>query len=71
MPFDQLMVPSRVEALTALSLSKGFDLGDSPREFTRQAVAGRDVILTTSNGTKTLRAIAGGRTVALARAASS
>lgn len=43
----------------------GFDLGNSPREFTRQAVAGRDVILTTSNGTKTLRAIAGGRTVAI------
>jgi 2-phosphosulfolactate phosphatase len=43
----------------------GFDLGNSPREFTRQAVAGRDVILTTSNGTKTLRAIAGGRTVAV------
>lgn len=43
----------------------GFDLGNSPREFTRQVVAGRDVILTTSNGTKTLRAIAGGRTVAI------
>jgi 2-phosphosulfolactate phosphatase len=43
----------------------GFDLGNSPREFTREAVSGREVILTTSNGTKTLRAIAAGRTVAI------
>jgi 2-phosphosulfolactate phosphatase len=44
----------------------GFDLGNSPREFTREAVAGRDVILTTSNGTKTLRAVGDGRRVAIA-----
>lgn len=43
----------------------GFDLGNSPREFTREAVAGRDVILTTSNGTKALRAVAAGRIVAI------
>jgi len=43
----------------------GFDLGNSPREFTSGAVSRRDVILTTSNGTKTLRAVAGGRTVAI------
>jgi 2-phosphosulfolactate phosphatase len=43
----------------------GFDLGNSPREFTREAVAGREVILTTSNGTKTLHAVAAGRTVAV------
>ena len=43
----------------------GFVLGNSPREFTRAAVAGRDVILTTSNGTKALRAVGGGRTVAI------
>jgi 2-phosphosulfolactate phosphatase len=43
----------------------GFDLGNSPREFTRHAVGGRDVILTTSNGTKALRAVGGGRTVAI------
>ena len=43
----------------------GFDLGNSPREFTREAVGGRDVILTTSNGTKTLRAVGGGRAVAI------
>lgn len=43
----------------------GFDLGNSPGEFTREAVGGRDVILTTSNGTKALRAVGGGRTVAI------
>ena len=43
----------------------GFDLGNSPREFTREAVGGRDVILTTSNGTKALRAVGEGRVVAI------
>jgi 2-phosphosulfolactate phosphatase len=43
-----------------------FDLGNSPREFTRAAVAGRDLILSTSNGTKTLRAAGEGRRVAIA-----
>ena len=43
----------------------GFDLGNSPREFTPEAVRGRDVILTTSNGTKTLRAVQEGRSVAI------
>jgi len=43
----------------------GFDLGNSPREFTREAVGGRDVILTTSNGTKALRAVGERRVVAI------
>ncbi len=43
----------------------GFDLGNSPREFTTEVVEGRDVVLTTSNGTKTLRAVAEGRAVAI------
>ena len=44
----------------------GFDLGNSPREFTQGAVADRDLILSTSNGTKTLRAVGLGRRVAIA-----
>ncbi|MFO8061142.1 MAG: 2-phosphosulfolactate phosphatase [Bacillota bacterium] len=32
----------------------GFDLGNSPREYTREVVGGRPIILTTSNGTLTL-----------------
>ncbi|MFA5026418.1 MAG: 2-phosphosulfolactate phosphatase [Candidatus Methylomirabilota bacterium] len=45
---------------------EGFDLGNSPREFAAGAAAGRDVILNTSNGTKTLRAVETGRRVATA-----
>ncbi len=32
----------------------GFDLGNSPAEFTPQSVAGKDVVLTTTNGTRAL-----------------
>lgn len=32
----------------------GFDLGNSPLEFTREVVAGRPIILTTTNGTRAL-----------------
>ena len=34
----------------------GFDLGNSPCEYTKSVVAGRPVVLTTTNGTRTLRA---------------
>lgn len=37
---------------------KGFDLGNSPREYTRDVVFGKRVILTTTNGTKALRSVA-------------
>ena len=32
----------------------GFDLGNSPREFTREAVEGKTILFTTSNGTGVL-----------------
>lgn len=35
-----------------------FDLGNSPREFTAQAVGGRTIAMTTTNGTRALRACA-------------
>jgi len=44
---------------------EGFALGNSPREFTHEAVAGKDLILATSNGTRTLRAVSPGRRVAI------
>ncbi len=37
----------------------GFDLGNSPRDFTPEAVAGRAIVLLTTNGTRALRALAG------------
>ena len=38
---------------------KGFDLGNSPREYTRDLVSGKRVVLTTTDGTKALRSLAG------------
>ncbi|MGA2863630.1 MAG: 2-phosphosulfolactate phosphatase [Verrucomicrobiota bacterium] len=40
-----------------------FDLGNSPREFTRQRVQGKTIVMTTTNGTRALRACAGARKV--------
>ena len=36
-----------------------FDLGNSPREFTRERVEGRTIVMTTTNGTRALRACTG------------
>lgn len=40
-----------------------FDLGNSPREFTPEKVRGRTIVVTTTNGTRALRACAHARTV--------
>jgi 2-phosphosulfolactate phosphatase len=40
-----------------------FDLGNSPREFTRDKVQGKTIVMTTTNGTRALRACAGARAV--------
>jgi 2-phosphosulfolactate phosphatase len=37
---------------------EGFDLGNSPREYTPERVRGRDIVATTTNGTVALRACA-------------
>jgi 2-phosphosulfolactate phosphatase len=42
----------------ALTGGIGFDLGNSPREFTAARVSGRTVTMTTTNGTRALRACA-------------
>ena len=44
----------------------GFDFGNSPREFTREAVEGKTVLLTTTNGTAALVALQGARDVVVA-----
>ena len=44
----------------------GFDLGNSPREMTREAVDGKTVLFTTTNGTATLLAVQGARDVVIA-----
>ncbi|MBI5601499.1 MAG: 2-phosphosulfolactate phosphatase [Gemmatimonadetes bacterium] len=38
---------------------EGFDLGNSPLEFTKQAVQGRDIAWTTTNGTRALSEVLG------------
>ncbi len=45
---------------------KGFDLGNSPSEYTRDVVCGKRVVLTTTNGTKALRSVAGCENVLVA-----
>jgi 2-phosphosulfolactate phosphatase len=35
---------------------EGFDLGNSPREYTEAVVSNRQIVLTTTNGTRTLQA---------------
>jgi len=45
---------------------EGFDLGNSPLEFTRERVGGRVVIMTTSNGTRALLAARGATAIGVA-----
>ena len=40
-----------------------FDLGNSPREFTPEVVRGKTIVITTTNGTRALRACAPARAV--------
>ena len=44
----------------------GFDLGNSPSEFTREAVEGKTVLLTTSNGTAAMIGLQTARDVVVA-----
>jgi len=44
----------------------GFDLGNSPREFTREVVEGRTILMSTTNGTPALVASQGARDVLVA-----
>lgn len=43
----------------------GFDLGNSPREFTAAAVKGKTIVLTTTNGTRAMVASQGAREIAI------
>src|SRR5262249_48692934 len=45
---------------------EGFDLGNSPLEFTAERVRGRTLIMTTSNGTRALLAARGAAAVGVA-----
>ncbi|MGE3310289.1 MAG: 2-phosphosulfolactate phosphatase [Limisphaerales bacterium] len=43
----------------ALTGGREFDFGNSPREFVRERVGGRRIAMTTTNGTRAIRACAG------------
>lgn len=47
-----------VRIRAALANGTDFDLGNSPREFTRDSVSGRTIVTTTTNGTRALRSCA-------------
>lgn len=44
----------------------GFDLGNSPQEFTSEAIGGKTVLICTTNGTGALTAVQGARDVVVA-----
>ena len=52
-----------VRIRAALTGGTDFDLGNSPREFTRETVAGKTIVVTTTNGTRALQACAHAKTV--------
>lgn len=64
---DVLLAGERggVRITASLTGSVPFDLGNSPREFTRKAVEGRTIVTTTTNGTRALRACAHAKRVLL------
>jgi 2-phosphosulfolactate phosphatase len=43
----------------------GFDMGNSPREFTREAVEGKTIVMSTTNGTVAVLAAQGARDVVI------
>jgi 2-phosphosulfolactate phosphatase len=45
---------------------RGFDLGNSPGEFTSERVAGRELVITTTNGTLALERVRGAEAVLVA-----
>ncbi len=52
-----------VRILANLTGSIAFDLGNSPREFTAEKVRGKTIAMSTTNGTRALRACAGAQAV--------
>jgi len=57
---DVLLAGERGGRRITADISGGidFDLGNSPREFTSEKVRGRTIVMTTTNGTRALRACA-------------
>src|SRR5690349_18036474 len=57
--YPQILLAGERDGVRILSAQTGsisFDLGNSPREFTSEIVRGREIVTTTTNGTRALRA---------------
>jgi 2-phosphosulfolactate phosphatase len=71
---DGVIVRSREFERSAVTLAgeqkmlsiPGFDLGNSPQSFTTKAVAGKTILLTTTNGTRALLGVQGARDIVIA-----
>lgn len=65
---EVLLAGERNGVRITASLAGGvkFDLGNSPREFTPDKIRGKTIVMTTTNGTRALRACAGAQTVLIA-----
>ncbi|MSU59046.1 MAG: 2-phosphosulfolactate phosphatase [Pedosphaera sp.] len=65
---DVLLAGERDGLRIGAALTGGieFDLGNSPREFTAARVAGKTIVMTTTNGTRALRACAGAERILVA-----
>ena len=61
--FSVLLAGERhgVRIRAAVAGGTDFDLGNSPREFTKEKVRGKTIVMTTTNGTRALRACAQAR----------
>jgi 2-phosphosulfolactate phosphatase len=65
---DVLLAGEREGVRIPIELTGGitFDLGNSPREFKHDIVAGKTIVMTTTNGTRALRACAQAKKVLVA-----
>jgi 2-phosphosulfolactate phosphatase len=65
---DVLLAGEREGVRIPVNLTGGmaFDLGNSPREFKKEVVGGKTIVMTTTNGTRALRACAHAKKVLVA-----
>ncbi|HEV7595474.1 MAG TPA: 2-phosphosulfolactate phosphatase, partial [Gemmatimonadaceae bacterium] len=71
---DEVITRSKEFARSAVLLAgeqnmrpiAGFDLGNSPQEFTSSAVEGKTILITTTNGTRALLGVQGARDIVIA-----
>jgi len=71
---DEVIVRSKEFARSQIILAgeqkmqpiAGFDLGNSPQDFTKEAVEGKTILITTTNGTRALLGVQGARDIVIA-----